>query len=87
MRNSWLDWLDKFLIADVFVVFLGFAWFAIAIVGHSTGINLGWELWLKLWQPIFNPAIGILFLGAFSSWAIKKINQYLATHQSPPEEL
>ena len=75
MREKLLIWLDRLLIADVFLVLIGFFWFAIAVMGRSMGIGLGWEIWYKLWQPVFNPAIGILFLGAFSSWLIKKINQ------------
>ncbi len=75
MKEQLLTWLDRFLIADVFLVFFAFFWFAIALIGKSAGIPLGWEIWYKLWQPVFNPAIGILFLGAFSSWIIKKINQ------------
>lgn len=75
MREKLLIWLDRLLVADVFLVIIGFLWFAIAVIGRSMGISLGWEIWYKLWQPVFNPAIGILFLGAFSSWLIKKINK------------
>ncbi|WP_069789627.1 hypothetical protein A5482_002350 [Cyanobacterium sp. IPPAS B-1200] len=75
MREKFLIWLDRFLMADVFLVIISFGWFAIALVGKSMGITLGWEIWYKLWQPVFNPAIGILFLGAFSSWLIKKWNE------------
>lgn len=75
MREKLLIWLDRLLVADVFLVIIGFLWFAIAVIGRSMGIGLGWEIWYKLWQPVFNPAIGILFLGAFSSWLVKKINQ------------
>lgn len=84
--KTWLNWLDKLLIADVFLVLLGFGWFAIAVVGESTGINLGWQVWYRLWQPVFNPAIGILFLGAFLSWLLRKINQRLG-QDIPPEQL
>lgn len=78
MKEAFLMWLDRFLMADVFIVFLGFFWFVIAIIGHSLEIPLGLDLWYKLWQPVFNPAIGILFLGAFLSWGIKKLS-----HQFP----
>ncbi|MBP0018517.1 MAG: hypothetical protein J7647_13330 [Cyanobacteria bacterium SBLK] len=73
MSEKIIDWLERILMVDVFIVLLGFLWFAIAIVGRSAGIPLGWEIWYKLWYPVFNPAIGILFLGAFSTWIIKKI--------------
>ncbi|MBF2055898.1 MAG: hypothetical protein IGQ45_01480 [Cyanobacterium sp. T60_A2020_053] len=75
MKQQILTWLDRLLIADVFLVIIAFGWFAIALVGKSMGIPLGWEIWYKLWQPVFNPAIGILFLGALVSWLGKKWQQ------------
>jgi asparagine N-glycosylation enzyme membrane subunit Stt3 len=75
MKENLLIWLDRFLVADVFLVIIGFLWFAIALIGRSLGIPLGWDIWYKLWQPVFNPAIGILFTGALLSWVIKKIGQ------------
>ncbi|NEO26587.1 MAG: hypothetical protein F6K03_06740 [Kamptonema sp. SIO4C4] len=77
MREQLTQWLDRILVLDVFVVLLGFAWFAVALIGKSAGIPLGWEVWYKLWQPVFNPAISILIAGAILSWAIKKIGQKL----------
>lgn len=74
MKEQLLNWLDRLLIADVFLVIIGFIWFAIALIGRSFGISLGWEIWYQLWQPLFNPAIGILFLGAFGSWLSKKLS-------------
>ncbi|MBE9168896.1 hypothetical protein IQ238_15720 [Pleurocapsales cyanobacterium LEGE 06147] len=75
MKEQLLTWLNRLLIADVFLVIFAFFWFAIALVGRSLGVSLGFDLWYQLWQPVFNPAIGILFLGALLSWLIKKISQ------------
>ena len=77
MKSLLLTGLDRLLIADVFVVLLGFFWFAIAVVGESTGVPLGYHLWQQLWIPVFNPAIGILILGALSSWLIKKVAAWI----------
>lgn len=75
MKEQFVTWLNRFLVIDVFVVILGFLWFAIAVVGRSVGIALGLNLWHQLWIPVFNPAIGILILGAILSWLISKISQ------------
>ena len=75
MKEQIVTWIDRLLIADVFLVIFAFIWFALGVIGRSIGIPLGFDLWLKLWIPLFNPAIGILFLGTFASWAIKKISQ------------
>lgn len=63
MKEQILIWLNRFLVADVFLVLLGFLWFAIAVIGRYLNIPLGFDLWYRLWIPVFNPAIGILFLG------------------------
>ena len=81
MKTVLLTWLDRLLVADVFVVILGFLWFAVAVVGESSGINLGYGLWQKLWIPVFNPAIGVLALGSLSSWGIKKVSGWLSKDQ------
>ena len=75
MKETIVTWLNRFLIADVFLVLFGFAWFAIAVMGKSLNIPLGFDLWYQLWQPLFNPAIGILFLGVFVTWAINKVSE------------
>lgn len=79
MKAFFVTWLDRILIADVFLVLLGFFWLAIAVVGESTGLPLGYHIWQQLWMPLFNPAISILILGAISSWAIKKVSQWFQT--------
>ena len=75
MKEQVAFWLNRLLVADVFFVLFAFFWFVIALVGHSADIPLGWELWLRLWTPVFNPALGILFLGAFVSWLVDKFSR------------
>jgi hypothetical protein len=75
MKEQIVLWLNRLLVADVFVVLLGFIWFAIAVVGRYLNIPLGFDLWYRLWIPVFNPAIGILFLGALITWGIKQISR------------
>ncbi|OKH26731.1 hypothetical protein NIES593_01385 [Hydrococcus rivularis NIES-593] len=77
MKEQFLTWLNRLLVADVFLVIFGFLWFAIAVVGHYLGVPLGFDIWYKLWQPLFNPALGILFLGAILSWLINKVSEKL----------
>lgn len=79
MKEQIILWLNRLLVADVFVVLFGFLWFAIAVVGRYLNIPLGFDLWYRLWIPVFNPAIGILFLGAFITWSVSKISQKLGS--------
>jgi len=78
MKEKFLNWLNLALMCDFFLVLLSFFWLAIAVIGETTGVNLGWNLWQKLWEPIFTPAIGILMAGAIisgiTSWISQKLN-------------
>ncbi len=73
MKEQLVIWLNRLLVADVFLVLFGFVWFAIAVIGRYLNIPLGFDLWYRLWQPLFNPAIGILFLGAILTWLIDRV--------------
>ncbi len=75
MKEKFLLWLDRALMADLFLVLASFFWFAIALVGRSTDIPLGLDLWYKLWEPVFTPAIGILMLGAIGNGIIRQITK------------
>ncbi|BAB74086.1 hypothetical protein ACN23B_11995 [Anabaena sp. FACHB-709] len=81
MKEKLLNWLNLILVADVFLVLLGFIWFAIAVMGEAIGVNLGLDLWHKLWQPVFNPAIGILMGGAILSGLISWVSRKFLSSQ------
>ncbi len=81
MKDKFIDWLNRILVADVFLVLFGFVWFAIALIGKSSGLSLGLDLWYKLWQPVFNPAIAILIAGAVVSGAISWLGRKFQSHQ------
>ncbi|AFZ32933.1 hypothetical protein ABN584_09480 [Gloeocapsa sp. BRSZ] len=78
MKEKLLNWLNTALVADFFLVLLSFFWLAIAVIGHTLNIPLGLDLWYKLWQPVFTPAIGVLMAGSIVSgligWIFKRLN-------------
>ncbi|MDX2239056.1 MAG: hypothetical protein NW224_00055 [Leptolyngbyaceae cyanobacterium bins.302] len=79
MKDKFVQWLNWALTVNVFFVLLSFGWFTIAIIGHGAGVALGLDVWYSLWQPVMQPAIGILMAGAIlsgiTSWVNKKLNQ------------
>lgn len=75
MKDRLLSWLNLFLVADVFLVLLSFFWLAIAVIGNSLHIPLGLDLWYRLWNPVFTPAIGILMGGAILSGILSEIKK------------
>ncbi|PSB60934.1 hypothetical protein DSM107010_22830 [Chroococcidiopsis cubana SAG 39.79] len=78
MKEQFLKWINLALVADFFLVLFAFFWLAIAVAGHVLHLPLGLDLWYKLWQPVFTPAIGILMAGTIisglASWVTKRLN-------------
>jgi len=84
MKEQFLRWLNRFLVADVFLVLLSFFWFAIAVLGRSVGVSLGLDLWYQLWEPVFTPAIGLLMGGALLIGATNQISKWFFSPKSEP---
>ena len=76
MKDRFISVLNTALMFNLFFVLFCFGWFAIALVGQGTNVNLGFDVWYSLWEPVIMPSIGILMLGAIvsgiSSWVSKK---------------
>ena len=60
MKEKFFNGLNTFLMANLFFVLASFFWFAIALMGRLFNIPLGLDIWYKLWDPVFTPAIGLL---------------------------
>ncbi|MDX2254552.1 MAG: hypothetical protein NW214_03460 [Pseudanabaenaceae cyanobacterium bins.39] len=69
------NWVNKFLMFNLFLVFFFFAWFMVALGGESLKINLGFALWQQLWQPLIQPVLGIVMAGAIASGIISKFRK------------
>lgn len=82
MKEQLIKGLNLVLVANVFFVLFSFFWLVVAVLGHSFKVNLGLDLWYKLWEPVFTPAIGILMGGAILSWVISKVNQLFFSPKS-----
>lgn len=78
MKEQFIKWLNLALVADFFLVLFAFFWLGIAVAGHVLHLPLGIDLWYKLWQPVFTPAIGILMAGSLisglSGWISKRFS-------------
>ena len=51
-------WLDRLLVADVFLVIGGALWFLSAVICEARGLHQPLALFQTLWDPLFMPAIG-----------------------------
>ena len=56
----WKIWLDRLLVVNVFLVMGGAAWFGLAVVSSSQGLEAPMRQFMRLWEPLFTPAIGLL---------------------------
>ncbi len=76
LQSRLLGWLNTALMLNLFFVLASFVWFAVALLGRSAHIDLGFDLWYSLWDPVFMPSIGILMAGAIISgivsWVMRK---------------
>jgi hypothetical protein len=59
--------LDRLLVLDVFLVLFGALWFGLGVALHLRGMESLLDAFQKLWLPLFQPAIGLLMLGALLS--------------------
>lgn len=78
MREKLLQWLNLALMADLFFVLFCFFWLAAAVIGQAASFPLGLNLWYKLWEPVMQPALGILMAGAILSGVISWVNKRLS---------
>jgi hypothetical protein len=59
--------IDGVLVFDVFLVLGGAVWFAVALACHARRVEAPLELFQRLWEPVFTPAIGLLMGAALLS--------------------
>ena len=62
--------MDTLLVVEGFVVIAGAVWFGVAVTLHSQHIEAPLELFQRLWEPLFTPAIGLLMGAALLSGAL-----------------
>lgn len=82
MKDKFVEWLNLALVANTFLILFSFFWLAIAVIGRAFDIPLGLDLWYRLWQPVFTPAIGILMIGAIVSGLISWVRKRFDSNQA-----
>ena len=84
MKERFLQWLNVALMADLFLVLFSFLWLTVAVAGRAANVPLGLDLWYKLWEPVFTPALGVLMAGALLSgvlsWVTKRWQERSTSH-------
>lgn len=65
--EPWQQGLDRLLVLDVFLVLAGALWFGVGVALHLQGSESVLSAFQRLWPVVFQPAIGVLMLGALVS--------------------
>ena len=58
----WKRWLDRLLMVNVLLVFIGAGVFSVAVVRQGQGHDWLMDQVQLLWQPLFAPAISLLIM-------------------------
>ena len=66
-------WLDRFLMLNLFLIFCGFFFFCIGAVFSSLGNNIPYEIFQKLWFPLFIPALSTFFTAVLVEFLLNRI--------------
>jgi hypothetical protein len=75
-QSSLKELVDKALIADFFFILFALGWLGAGVgLKSATGVTSVLDAWLALWQWVFQPAIGVLMLGALVSGGIGWIRE------------
>lgn len=76
MKDKIWNLINWLLMANLFFVLAIFGWFVLGLVGRASNINLGFDIWHSLWEPVFMPSIGILMAGAIASGIWQQITKW-----------
>jgi hypothetical protein len=82
MKDKIWNLINLLLTANVFFVLAIFGWFIIGLCGRASNIDLGFDLWQRLWEPVFMPAISVLMAGAIGSGIYQKLNKWWSDRQA-----
>jgi hypothetical protein len=65
----------QILIADFFFILFVLLWFVAGLAQKATGSSQLLDTWYSLWNVVFQPALGVLMLGALMSGAAGKLSE------------
>ncbi len=68
------DYIDKFLVANLFLIILGFFFFIFSVVAFLNGFEAPFNLFQSLWFPLFIPALSTFFTAILVLFALDRLN-------------
>tara|TARA_Y100001968_G_scaffold309182_1_gene328732 strand:- start:1220 stop:1468 length:249 start_codon:yes stop_codon:yes gene_type:complete len=74
-QSNLKKWLDRFLIFNLLLIFIGFLTFFIGAFLSSIGNNAVYEFFQRLWVPLFIPALSTFFTAVFIEFLLNQISK------------
>ena len=74
-QSNLKKWLDRFLIFNLLLIFIGFLTFFIGAFLSSIGNNAVYEFFQRLWFPLFIPALSTFFTAVFIEFLLNQISK------------
>ncbi len=72
-ENKWKKVIDNFLIFNLLIIIIGALFFLVAVFLSANGNGKLYELFQRLWFPIFIPALSIFFTAILSEAVTTRI--------------
>ena len=72
--KAFKDYIDKFLVINLFLIILGFLFFLFSTIAFINGFEGPFNLFQSLWFPVFIPALSTFFTAVLVLYAFDKFN-------------
>ncbi len=74
-QNKWKNWIDNILIYNLLIIVAGAFMFIVSIILSLNGNGKLYDLFQKLWYPLFIPALSLFFTAICSDAVVSKIKK------------
>ena len=75
IENKWKNWTDNILIVNLFIIIFGAFIFLVSIFLSANGNGMLYEVFQKLWFPLFIPALSLFFTAILSEVIVSIIKK------------
>ena len=74
-ENKWKKWIDNILIFNLLIIIIGSLMLLVSIFLSANGNGNLYDLFQKLWFPLFIPSLSLFFTAILSEAIVSNIRQ------------
>ena len=75
-KSNWKNYIDNALIYNLYILIIGAIFLLISILLSINGNSKLFNLFEKLWYPVFIPALSLFFTAIFIEVILSKLKKY-----------